>query len=261
MQVDRDMELIPIHSERMKGKFKLIPQLSRMLKRAGIMFQNGDILAISGKFVAMSQGRFTKLSEICTLKGANEIAERYSISPSLAELVAREADYTLQGLKGFLLTVKNGAFSPNAGIDKSNIMKGYAILHPSEPSRVARMIRDWAYLEFSSLVGVVITDSRLQPLRMGTVGIAIGASGLPSVIDDRGRRDLFGNVMRVTRRAIADDIASAAQLLMGETDESVPLVVVRGSGINVSFDYDGLDVTIPPSQCIYVKGLSAMKIS
>src|SRR5579875_2696744 len=171
------MELIPVRSERMNGTFNLLLQLRRMLRRSKVQLLDGDILVISGKFLAMSQGRFIKISETPAMEDAKRIAKDYSVTPSLAELVAREGDYMLGGLKGFLLTIKNGSFSPNAGIDKSNIMKGYAILHP---------------------------------LRMGTVGIAIGAAGLPSVVDDRGRKDLFGNVMRVTRRAIADNIASAA---------------------------------------------------
>jgi coenzyme F420-0:L-glutamate ligase/coenzyme F420-1:gamma-L-glutamate ligase len=250
------MELIPVSSRRMNGSFNLLLQLKRMLRNSKVQLLDGDILVISGKFLAMSQGRFTKLSEIQAMEDAKRIARDYSVTPSLAELVARESDYMLGGLKGFLLTIKNGSFSPNAGIDKSNIMKGFAILHPSEPSRAAGMIRDWAFLEFSSNIGVVVTDSRLQPLRMGTVGIAIGAAGLPSVVDDRGRKDLFGNVMRVTRRAIADNIASAAQLLMGETDEAIPVVIVRGSGLNIDKSYHGLDVSIPLSQCIYVRGLS-----
>jgi len=255
------MELIPVHSEIMHGKFNLLSQLRKMLRRSDVQPIDGDILVLSGKFLAMSQGRFVNVSETPAMEDAERVAKKYAMTPSLVELVARECDYMLGGLKGFLLTVKNGAFSPNAGIDKSNIMKGYAILHPSEPSRLAEMIRDWIFIEFSSNVGVVITDSRLQPLRIGTVGIAIGASGLPSVLDDRGRTDLFGNVMKVTRRAVADNIASAAQLLMGETDEAIPLVVVRGTGLMVGRFYQGLDVSIPPSQCIYVRGLARINVS
>lgn len=250
------MELIPVSSTRMSGRFDIIQQIRKMLKKAGIKPVDKDVIVISGKFLAMSQGRYIRLSQTAVMKDSLQLAERYQMQPSMAELVVREADYILSGLKGFVLTIKDGAFSPNAGIDRSNVMKGYAILHPSEPSRAATMIRDWIYIEFSAEVGVIITDSRLQPLRMGTVGIAIGASGLPAVLDDRGERDLFGNIMRVTRRAIADNIASAAQLLMGETNQAVPLVIVRGLDIDISREYEGLDNSIPFSQCIYVRGLS-----
>jgi len=249
------MELIPVRSSLMRGSFNWRTQLKRMLNAISLSPKTGDIFIISGKFLAMSEGRYLKLEEVNYMQDAKKLSERYSMQPCLAEVVLREADRIVGGIQGFLLTVKDGAFSPNAGVDKSNIMKGYVILHPSDPSKFARMIRDWVFVEYSCRIGVVVTDSRLQPLRMGTVGIAIAASGLPAIIDDRGKKDLFGNVMRVTRRAIADNLASAAQLLMGETREAIPLVVARDSLIPVGEGYDGIEVSVPLSQDIYVRGL------
>jgi coenzyme F420-0:L-glutamate ligase/coenzyme F420-1:gamma-L-glutamate ligase len=255
-----DVQLIPIVSQRLGRPFNLYRQLGRMLQRARQTLEDGDILAVSGKFIAMAQGRYLELDKVRPMRDAVRIGKRHSISPALAEVILRESDYLLKGLEGFVLTVKDGAFAPNAGVDKSNIMKGYVILHPSQPDEAAHRIADWALLEFGSRVGVVVTDSRLQPLRMGTVGTAIGSWGIPSLMDDRGREDLFGNIMKVTRRAVADDLASAAQLLMGETAEGVPAVLIRGSGIEVRRTVGGMHVSIPPSQCIFVKGLSSTRL-
>jgi coenzyme F420-0:L-glutamate ligase/coenzyme F420-1:gamma-L-glutamate ligase len=250
------VELIPLKSRIQTGRFEPLEQIERMVKRARTTLFENDILAISGKYLAMAEGRVVRLGKVAPLEDAVKLATRYSMSPAMTEIVLRESDLVLKGLNGFLLTVKDGAFAPNAGVDRSNVGHGKVILHPTFPSRQARVIRDWAFVRYGVQVGVVITDSRLQPIRKGTVGIAIGACGVPSTVDERGKKDLFGNLMKVTRRAIVDDVASAAQLVMGETSEAVPAVIIRGHGIPVDQKYDGLDISIPLSECIYVRGLS-----
>jgi coenzyme F420-0:L-glutamate ligase len=175
---------------------------------------------------------------------------------AFVEAVLRESDFVLKGLQGFLLTIKDGFFAPNAGVDKSNIPKGCVILHPSDSMAMAARIRREVLLSMGAKVAVVITDSRLQPLRKGTVGVSVGFSGIEAVVDDRGRADLFGNLLKVTRRAIADNISSAVQLVMGESDEGVPVAIVRGLAHFVA-DIDGYDSSVEPEECIFVRGLSS----
>ncbi|MEM0075097.1 MAG: coenzyme F420-0:L-glutamate ligase [Nitrososphaerota archaeon] len=251
------MQLIPVRSPTKVRRFNLVREIDKALARNNLSLSDGDILAISGKYMALSQARYVEIKRVRYLDDSKEMAVRYGLSPGMVEIIVREADYILRGLSGFLLTIKDGYFAPNAGIDKSNIFKGYAILHPFDPSAEAKRIREWALIAHGAKIGVVVTDSRLQPLRMGTVGIAIGASGIRAIEDERGKKDLFGNYMKVTRRAVADNIASAVQLLMGETDEAVPIVIVRGSGIELDRNSEGLHISVPVSQCIYVRGLSA----
>ncbi|MDG6929498.1 MAG: coenzyme F420-0:L-glutamate ligase [Nitrososphaerota archaeon] len=250
------MELLPVRARRRTEPFALADEMDAALSGSKVALQDGDVLAISGKFIAMARGRLVNLSSVEPLPDAARLASEYGISPGLAEVILRESDFVLKGMNGFILSIKDGAFAPNAGVDKSNVQRGHAILHPSDPSGEARRIREWALLRFGAAIGVVVTDSRLQPLRMGTVGTAIGASGVRTLADDRGRRDLFGNLMKVTRRATADTLASAAQLLMGETSEAVPMVVARDTGVEVGDEFEGLELFVPPAQCIYVKGLS-----
>ena len=252
------MEMIPLKTQLMKGPFCFMDELKRAIRKNHIQFEDGDILVISGKFLAMSEGRYVNLEEIVPLKDSEAYASQYKISAALAETVIRESDLVLKGLQGFLLTIKDGFFAPNAGVDRSNIQKGMAILHPSDASAFAAQIRREVLLILGVKVGVVITDSRLLPLRRGTGGVSIGSSGIITVADDRGREDLFGNRMKVTRRAIADNLSTAAQLLMGESDENIPIVIVRGLETYI-IDEDGYDLSINPNECIFVRGLTNYK--
>ncbi len=247
--------LIPLACRKMEGPFDFISELKVNLGENEEELRHGDLLVISGKYLAMAEGRYVDLSRVIALEDAKEYAESYGMSPGLSETVLRESDYVLRGLHGFILTVKDGFFAPNAGVDKSNIGRGSAILHPSNGPGLAARLRREVLVAFGVRVGVVITDSRLQPLRRGTVGTSIGFSGFDAVVDDRGRVDLFGNRLKVTRRAVADDLSSAAELLMGESDESVPVVVARDTGVRLA-DTDFFDVSVPADECIFVRGLS-----
>jgi len=197
-------------------------------KRVGKILRNGDVLVISSKYVAISEGRTVALISVRPGAKAKELARVHRMDPRLCELILRESDLIIGGIPGFLLTNKEGLLTPNAGIDKSNIEHGKVVLYPRRPETSARRIRDAIKFDLGVNVGVVICDSRLMPTRRGTVGVALAAVGFKAIKDLRGKKDLFGNVLRVTSQAIADDLSSSAQLLMGESDEAVPVVLVRG---------------------------------
>src|SRR5574341_1193621 len=130
-----------------------------------------------------------------------EIAQKYNMDSRLAELVLRESYFMFSCVPGFILAVKDGVIAPNAGIDRSNVQHGYAILHPREPFKVAEILRHEFLRHAGKKVGIVITDSRLMPTRIGTIGIAIAVAGFEPVQDLRGTKDLFGNTLRVTLKA------------------------------------------------------------
>ena len=172
----------------------------------------------------------------------------------------RESEEVLGGIPGFALAISKGILAPNAGIDRSNVPHGYAILYPQNPKRTVDQLR--AYLERNSKtdiqgplrLGVLLSDSRITPTRMGTIGIAIAASGFKPVIDFRGKKDLFGNELKVTLKAVADQLSSAAQLVMGEARESTPVVIIRG--YNADMDEEGSpSMTIDHEKCLYIQGL------
>ena len=197
-------------------------------KKIGAGLRDGDVLVVSSKFIAMSEGRVIRLEGVKATAKAKALGVEYHMDSKLCELVLRESDCVIGGLPGFLLASKEGLLTPNAGIDKSNVRHGAVILYPRKADVAAHMIREALMFSRGVSVGVVVCDSRLSPTRKGTTGVAIGASGIDAVRDMRGRRDLFGNVLKVTSQAIADDLSSAAEVLMGESDESTPIVLVRG---------------------------------
>ena len=251
-----NVELIPIKVKPMRDSFDLFQTIMQNIEESKQHLSDGDIVVISSKFVSMSQGSLVALDKIKPSKQASEIAEKLSMDARLAELVLRESDFMFSGVPGFILAVKDGVIAPNAGIDRSNVQHGYAILHPREPFKVAEILRRKFLSYLGKKVGVVITDSRLMPTRIGTIGITIAAAGFEPVQDLRGRKDLFGNTLRVTLKATADSIATAANMIMGESDESMPIVLVRNLNVAMSDRaLDWNDLAIPSEQCIYVRGL------
>lgn len=226
-------------------------------ERLGSKLRDGDVLVISSKFVAVSEGRVVKLSTVMAGEGAKELAGKYRMDPRLCELVLRESDEVIGGIPGFLLASKDGLLTPNAGIDKSNVRHGTVVLYPRRPEASALRIREALKFSRGVSVGVVICDSRLSPTRRGTTGVAVAASGIEAVLDMRGRADLFGNVLKVTAQGVADDLSSAAEVLMGESDEATPIVVIRGLRRDVLKDteYDGGRFAISMDECVYLRSL------
>ncbi|MFN4335995.1 MAG: coenzyme F420-0:L-glutamate ligase [Candidatus Nitrosocaldus sp.] len=255
------MRVIGIKVKPRHERFDLFRVIVDSIRECNEHVEDDDIIVVSSKFVAMSQGRVIDMSSVIPARDAIAVASRHNIDARTVELVLREADHVFSGVPGFLLTVKDGMLAPNAGIDRSNVMHGLSILYPIDAFRIADMLRDKFLLYERKRVGIVITDSRLMPTRIGTSGVALAVSGFEPVRDRRGSRDLFGNVMRVTLHAVADCIASAANLVMGETDESTPIAIVRGLSVKMSPErYDWSDLAIGYEQCIYVRGLSAYGI-
>jgi coenzyme F420-0:L-glutamate ligase len=180
------------------------------------------------------------------------------MNPAIAQLVMQEAEHIFGGIElGFLLTVKNAVISPNAGLDRSNIPSGYAVLLPEYPYATAEGIRQALQNHWQVRLGVVLTDSWLMPGRVGTTGVALGTAGFKPIEDERGKADLFGNPMSVTQRGIADSISVAAQLVMGERDEATPIAIIRNSAVLLTDQpLSADDVAIPWQMCIYVESLT-----
>ena len=176
----------------------------------------------------------------------------YRSEEDFRKLIRSEADRVLE--EGVMvLTIKNKVLIPNAGIDRSNVPGGMAVLWPHDPFGAAENIRKDLMKKYGlRRLGIVISDSHCQPLRMGTSGIAIGWAGIDGVRDDRGAKDLFGKKMVYTQVAVADNLASTANLEMGETNASVPFVIVRGAKVNFTSKKASADnYFISPEECIY----------
>jgi len=166
------------------------------------------------------------------------------------ELIIRESDEILGGIPGVVVTITKGVLSPSAGIDNSNAPDGHVVLLPADPKKSAIEIRKKLMKKYNCNIAVIVGDSRTQPLRLGCVGIALGCAGIEPVEDIRGQKDLFGKPLLITRRATADNLVSAAQIIMGEADESTPAVLIRDAP--AVFIEDSVDIPqIPRVECLY----------
>jgi coenzyme F420-0:L-glutamate ligase/coenzyme F420-1:gamma-L-glutamate ligase len=249
-----------IRTPRKSAPFNLGNLIDRLI---GHELKDGDILVISSKFVAVSEGRTIDLDTVVASPHALSEAKRLAISPELCELAIRESDEVIGGVTGFMLTVKERLLTPNAGIDKSNIEHGRVVLYPRDPLESALAVADELRFHRGIEVGIVISDSRLMPTRKGTVGVALASSGVDAIVDLRGKHDLFGNILKVTSQAVADDLCSGAQIVMGEANESIPIVLVRGlgrnknniSGSSKQNNYRTVDFAVEPDQCVYMRSL------
>lgn len=182
---------------------------------------DGSVVMVSSKIVALSQGRMVS-----------------SDSADMEQWVERESDeFWKTSLPHLFLTITNGIVLPNAGIDASNVGEGNLVLLPSDVQACADEFRDQLKEEFSLRnVGVVICDSRCTPLRAGVTGVALGWSGFEGVEDQRGEEDLFGVPLKMTQNAMADNLASAAELVMGNGNEAVPFVVCENAPVRFTDD-------------------------
>ncbi|MDW7733068.1 MAG: coenzyme F420-0:L-glutamate ligase [Methanolobus sp.] len=224
------------------------------LRKQGIQFQDNDVLIIAESPLATSENRLVRLEDVKPCKEAEKLAREYHLDPREMELILQECDEIFGGVPGAALTITDGTLSPNAGIDSSNAPEGYVVLLPADPQGSAERIRRDIEKQCKCHIGVVVGDSRTQPLRLGCVGIALGTSGIVPVEDARGTVDLFGKEMKITRKAVADNLVSAAQLLMGEAGESVPAVLIRGAPVRMVKE----SVEMPlftPDECMYYSNI------
>lgn len=244
----------PVASSAKSARFDVSEVIEEEL---GSSLEEGDVVVISSKFVAVAEGRVVKLSSVRACAEAKSLAAEHHMDPRLCELVLREADEVIGGVPGFLLASKDGVLTPNAGIDKSNVRRGTVVLYPRRPEASARRIREEVAFARGIRIGVIICDSRLSPTRRGTTGVAVASSGIEAVLDMRGRVDLFGNVLKVTTQGVADDLSSAAEVLMGESDEAVPMVLIRGLRRSMlkESDYGGRRFSVSVNECVYMRSL------
>jgi coenzyme F420-0:L-glutamate ligase/coenzyme F420-1:gamma-L-glutamate ligase len=249
--------VFPVAAPVQQAAFDLYSTLIESLKAADAALQDGDVLAVSSKYAAISEGEIVKLDEVEVSREAAALAERYHMNPTIAALVMQQADHVFGGIPGFLLTFKDGILSPNAGIDRSNIPPGYAVVFPQQPYHTAARIRREMRARLGVDIGVILTDSWLMPGRIGTTGVALATAGFRPVQDERGKPDLFGSPMQVTRRGVADTICAAAQLVMGERDEATPFAIARNTGVTLTDEpITVADVSIEWNMCIYVQSLT-----
>ena len=203
------------------------------LLRADLALRAGDVLVYAQKVISKSENRVVDLTTVTPGPRALELASQVSKDPRLVELVLRESRRIVRTAKDVLIVEHAlGFIMANAGIDQSNVagpsQGEFALLLPENPDASAERLRATLSAHAGCALGVVINDSFGRPWRVGTVGVAIGCAGIAATQDLRGRTDMFGRTLRVTIVGHADEIASAASLVMGQASEARPIVLLRG---------------------------------
>ena len=195
---------------------------------------DGDILVITSKIISKAEGRQVRLSDVKPTPKAIELAEITGKDARLVELILEESNEVIRMHPGVLIVEhKLGFISANAGIDHSNVEFVHdemdeVLLLPQNPDQSAERLRVFFAEKMGVNIGILIIDSHGRPWRLGTVGMTIGLSGVPGLVDLRGKPDLFGIELKITQVAVADELAAAASLVMGQADEGIPIVHVRG---------------------------------
>lgn len=246
------MQILGIKTDLIRPGDDLVESLDKAMAKSGLAFMDGDILVVSESTVATAEGRVVALDDVTPGDLARRLAARYCKDPREMELIIRESDEIVGGIPGVVLTMNKGFLYPNAGIDNSNAPEGHVVLFPANAGRSAQLIRE--RMAKGRKIGVIIGDSRTHPLRLGCVGVALACSGLEAVEDARGQKDLFGRELKITRKAVADNLVSAAQIVMGEGDEGIPAAIVRDSSVPIR-EVSGEIPTISPSECMYIGAL------
>lgn len=202
----------------------------------GVKDLEGSIIVIASKIVAITQNRIKKVSS----------------DDDFGKLVISESDGFVEG-EEVQLSLKDGIFAPWAGIDKSNIPEGNAVLWPEKPFEVAESIRKTIIHHYKvKKTGIIIADSFCAPLRRGVISVAIAYAGINPVTSFKGIKDLHGNKMKYSGHATADALATAATLLMGETAEQTPIVVIKGAPVAfTNKKADPADAIMSPEECLY----------
>jgi coenzyme F420-0:L-glutamate ligase/coenzyme F420-1:gamma-L-glutamate ligase len=195
--------------------------------------KDGDVLVVAQKIVSKAEGRFVDIATVEPSERAIALAAEVDKDPRFVEVVLSESKRVVRHRPGLLIVEHHlGFVMANAGIDHSNVAAEdgaeRVLLLPVDPDGSAKALRQHLLSAFGVGIGVIISDSFGRPWRKGTVGVALGADGLPAFVDLRGHPDLFGRELLVTETGFADEIAAAAGLLMGQADEAIPMVLVRG---------------------------------
>jgi len=204
------------------------------LTRTQIALESGDILVIAQKIVSKSEDRLVNLTSVSPSRRAVDLAPQIDKDARLIELILQESKSILRFRPGTIIVEHRlGFICANAGIDHSNVSTiagndDWVLLLPEDPDHSAKLIRRKIEAWCQQSIGVLIIDSHGRAWRLGTVGVAIGFSGLPGVEDLRGDPDLFGRTLQVTQVGAADELAAAASLVMGQAAEGIPVVHVRG---------------------------------
>ncbi|RPG42104.1 MAG: coenzyme F420-0:L-glutamate ligase [Gammaproteobacteria bacterium TMED236] len=209
----------------------LSDEIINAIASESILVDDGDVIAIAQKIVSKSENRYLDISSLSPSEEAKTLSKQIDKDPKFIQAILNESKKVVRYRMGVLIVEhKLGFIHANAGIDRSNIdqEQDIVLLLPEDPDESAKEISQSLSQFFKKNVSVIITDTMGRPFRNGIVGFTIGSHNIESILDERGQKDLYGNELKVTQIGIADELAAAASLLMGQAAQKKPVVIIKG---------------------------------
>lgn len=215
--------------------------------------QEGDIIVVTHVAVSKAEGNVVNLDGISPSRRAKEIARQTQKEPELVEVVLRETkDIVRIGPNSIITETKCGIVCANAGVDRSNVEgERNVVLLPKNPSASAQKIRQEIMRQTGCDIAVIVSDTHGRPFRMGEINVAIGVAGIKPIRDRRGEKDLFGYVLRIKQTAVADELASAAELVIGQSNEGIPVAIIRGYNYQKTENASATELTRPKEKDLF----------
>ena len=212
-----------------------------------------DVLVITHVAVSKAEGNVVNLDDVLPSERAKEIARITDKDPALVEVILRETKEIVRMRPNSLITeTKSGIVCANAGVDRSNIEgERNIVLLPKDPDASAQKIRQKIRELTSCDVAVIVSDTHGRPFRMGEINVAIGVAGMKPIRDRRGEKDLFGYVLRIKQTAVADELASAAELVIGQADEGIPVAIIRRYKYQAAENASATELTRPKEKDLF----------
>lgn len=228
--------------------------ITESMHTAGLRFHDGDILIIAQKIVSKAEDRYVRLRDVSPSPRALELAQITDKDPRLVEVILWDTAEVIRAVHHVLIVAHHlGFICANAGVDHSNVgpEDDLVLRLPADPDESARRLRARLQELTNAAPAIIINDSHGRPWREGTTGVAIGLAGLAPVQDLRGQPDLFGTPLHITTVGFADQVAAGASLVMGQADEGLPVILVRGLAYQPAEDVSAQHILRPPETDLF----------
>lgn len=222
-------------------------------EKQGTPLQSNDVVVVTHVVVSKSEGNVINLDTVNPSDMAEEIAAQTKKDPAMVQVILDETKEIVRiGQNSIITETKSGIICANAGVDRSNVYGERNVVPlPKNPNASAQLIRSEIKLAAGVDVAVIVSDTHGRPFRMGEINIAVGTSGFKPIRDRRGEKDLFGYVLRIKQTAVADELASAAELVIGQASEGIPAAIIRGYHYLSSEESSATSLTRPKEKDLF----------
>ena len=228
--------------------------INKSINNNGIDIESGDVVVVAQKIISKCENRYVELKNIQPSKEATDLAKTLNRDPAFIQIIQNESKKIISTDKNVIIVEhKLGFININAGIDRSNILQkdDVVLLLPENPSKSAKDLQSAISANFQRDIALIVTDSMTRPFRSGVTNFALASANIPSLIDLKGDSDIYGNILQSTEIAIADELAAAAGLLMGQGSEKQPVIIIKGFDKKNYSTNDAFDLVVDEDEDLY----------